>query len=94
MTTKEIQAKVMEYSEPELAQQTGSVYQLWSDGEITLQKSGSLLGLRFLHQIMPSIGSGINLVDFFPEKSHAGKYGFAYMTREHAEEIRNMMAQL
>lgn len=39
------------HSHPEMAYQTGMVYQVWEDGEITLQKSGDLLWERSLHCI-------------------------------------------
>jgi hypothetical protein len=40
---------------PELTKQDGHVYELWSDGEITLQKSGSLYGQRTLHRMIGPI---------------------------------------
>lgn len=38
---------------PELAAKSGMVYQIWQDGEITLQKSGELLWKRNLHCLWP-----------------------------------------
>ena len=36
---------------PEHAQKAGSVWQVWEDGEVTLQKCGDLLWQRTLHTI-------------------------------------------
>jgi hypothetical protein len=38
---------------PDLAKQHGMVTQVWSDGEVTCQKSGDLLWQRSLHQVTP-----------------------------------------
>ena len=46
-----IKKMFLEYSNPELAKLEGHVYQVFNDGEITLQKSGSLLGQRSMNII-------------------------------------------
>lgn len=50
---------------PELRTRPGHVYEVWNDGEITLQKSGELYGLRTLHQLQkPAIpGDALGKVD-------------------------------
>lgn len=44
---------------PELRNEPGMVYEIWEDGEITLQKSGDLYGQRTLHMIVPGL-QGVN----------------------------------
>lgn len=50
MNIKEITAAVVAMNKPE-HKADGMVYQVWEDGEITLQKGGSLFGQRTLHTI-------------------------------------------
>ena len=46
---------IKQHNHPELAEEQGMVRQVWGDGEVTLQKSGELLGQRSLHQVAPPI---------------------------------------
>ena len=56
MTAKELLAKILPLHDPEAAKKEGGhVLQLWEDGEITMTKCGSLLGMRNLHQIVGPI---------------------------------------
>ena len=77
-TTKDLAEFILTYHKPELAQQEGSVWQIWEDGEITLQKSGELLWQRTLH----SIKAGIFILpkEIMPvvEKKH----GYAFIESE------------
>ena len=48
-TLEQVQNCINTASMDNLAEQDGMVYQVWQDGEITLQKSGRLLNTRTLH---------------------------------------------
>jgi|SRR5947207_12400952 len=53
MTFNELKQAIATKNKFELSEQPGMVYQIWEDGEITLQKSGPLLWGRTLHCIVP-----------------------------------------
>jgi hypothetical protein len=76
------------HSNPELAKQVGMVYQVWEDGEVTLTKSGELLGRRSLHMIRTGIDSLRVSPSLFPHQSKDGNHGFAYVTDKGAAAIR------
>lgn len=57
MSIQELKALIASKHHPELATQPGMVWQVWEDGELTLQKSGELLWQRNLHCIVPGIPS-------------------------------------
>jgi hypothetical protein len=82
---------IEQYSDDSLALEFGSVYQIWEDGEITLTKSGALLGQRTLHCM--SYGESAKSVDpmIFPHQTNG--HGFAYVTEKGAETIRSMILQ-
>lgn len=88
MKLKDIRALIQKHSNDALAEQEGHVYQIWEDGEITLQKSGPLLWQRNLHCIeMGFTDPDVLPLDAFPHRfreSHA----FAYVSKEGAYEIR------
>lgn len=54
---KAIADQVNALNNDDAPKQEGMVYQVWEDGEITLQKSGSLLWRRSLHCIVPGTES-------------------------------------
>jgi len=83
-----LQEKISAYSKPELAELTGMVYQVWCDGEITLQKSGSLLWNRGLHQMKPPLDLYIKGITF-PDKS--GENGFMFTDDIGAERVRELL---
>lgn len=74
------------HNHPELAQDEGMVYQVWQDGEITLQKSGSLLWQRAVHCI--EYGSEFHAVpsEWFPYQS--GNNGYIFTDKTGAEAVR------
>ena len=64
--------KILQFHKPELAKQDGMVYQVWEDGEVTLQKSGDLLWRRTLHCIRPGMFEPLP-IDYFPcQKNNHG----------------------
>lgn len=66
------------------------VYQIWNDGEITLQKAGSLLWLRSLHRLVPPLTTK----ESFEMPCRWGEYlSYAVVTEEDAYEIRRLMCQ-
>lgn len=71
---------------PVLATREGMVYQVWEDGEVTLQKSGSLLWQRTLHVHQSGDTSKSIPVDMFPCK-HNG-HGYIFTDHIGAESLR------
>jgi hypothetical protein len=92
-TIEEVEMDVAEliklHSKPELAEVEDMVYQVWEDGEITLQKSGSLLWKRGLHMIEAGLGCSVD-VDLFPNQTSNG-HGYIYTDQEGAEAVRAAM---
>lgn len=89
ITITDIKNLIASHHNPALAEQDGMVYQIWEDGEITLQKSGSLLNQRNLHCIAPGIVSCIPK-EYMPvvETNH----GYAYIeSMEIGQAVRTMM---
>lgn len=75
---------------PELAKLPGHVYQVWFDGEVTLQKSGELLNMRNLHTISPGLElTGMCSCWLLSKDEMPNSGGFAYVNKEDADEIRN-----
>ena len=81
---------INKYHDKELENQPGHVRQVWEDGEITLQKSGSLLWQRSLHQMEPGLKkSRFNM----PIHSHED-HSYANIKNEKvARLIRSIMAE-
>lgn len=71
-----LQELLMIHHKPELAEKVGMVYQVWEDGEVTLQKCGPLLWQRNLHII--DIGNKSKAVDptLFPCQYNGHGYIF------------------
>jgi hypothetical protein len=95
---EEIGKKIKEHSNPELAKEHGMVHMIWNDGEISCQKSGELLWQRNMH----CFNNGYTLKDMpyncYPPEKMPHKYnektGYAFVTNEHADEIRLLMKEL
>ena len=68
---------IYKHNKPELAEVEGMVYQVWNDGEVTLQKSGSLLNQRNLHCTIDGRPDKAVPADTFPTVNSSG-YGFIY----------------
>jgi hypothetical protein len=81
------------HSNDELPKQEGMVYRIFSDGEVTIQKSGSLLGYRSEHVAHPALSktSPNFTVDPWPHVGYSG-IGYAWVTADGAEEIRKHIA--
>ncbi len=73
----------------EHSQKPGMVYQVWQDGEITLQKSGDLLWQRNLHMIAPPPAHFVSGLKF-PETSGSNSFAFVG-TKEEAERVRSLV---
>ena len=62
MNLQDLQTLINRNSKPELSKMHGSVYQVWEDGEITIQRSGNKLWLGSLTTLeapvrhMPTLG--------------------------------------
>jgi len=74
-------------SKPELAKLPGMVYQVWEDGEITLQKCGELLWQRTLH--MMNAGDSARAVDPKLFTHQQGKHGYIFTDEEGARTVRH-----
>ena len=84
---KQEMASILELVElahnPELAEvECGSVYQIWGDGEITVQKCGSLLWGRTLHRTIGGI-EGLKL----KMPCEYGVHTYAFVTELDYKEI-------
>ena len=85
---------LLEHHKPELLQHPesgdgGMVYQVWEDGEITLQKGGSLLGHRRLHCIMPPHVEVRDYPLLLPMKM--GIHSYVVLPSEHYETVQKMI---
>jgi hypothetical protein len=77
-----------ELNNDEAAKKPGMVYQVWEDGEITLQKSGELLWQRNLHCIVPGLRLPKDKPELtFPHKLNGHSYAFVN-SEEDAQKIR------
>lgn len=79
-------------SNPSLREHEGSVYEIWEDGEITLQKCGSLYNQRSLHCITPGV-KGIVPTFELPEKAGNG-HSMMAVHRNHLLLARNLICLL
>lgn len=88
-------ALLAQHHKPELAKREGLVYQVWHDGEITLQKCGPLLWCRSLHSIEPPLLAGHIDPALFPERySVPGsdlRPGYIFTDAEGAKAVRQAM---
>lgn len=83
----DIRKMIADASNDALAAEEGYVYQVWEDGEITLQKSGPLLWQRNLYCIEMGFPDPVP-VDWFPPLYRNGKHGFVFASKEDAYRIR------
>lgn len=82
-----IHAAIAANSKPELAQGPGQmVYQVWNDGEVTLQKCGDLLWQRTLHCDARGKASVAVAPEWFPSQYNG--YGYIFTDREGAYAVR------
>jgi hypothetical protein len=86
---EKLSAAIAEESNDSLSKEPGMVYQVFEDGEVTLQKSGDLLWQRTLHCIMPPFKEAVS-PELFPHKMNG--HGYAFVTRDGAERIRALIA--
>lgn len=70
--------------------ESSMVYQVWDDGEITLQKGGTLLWNRTLHSMKQAIGKIENYIDW--PNTH-GTHGYAFVCKNDAESIRELIRE-
>jgi hypothetical protein len=84
----ELKALITTHSHPELAEiDYEMVCQVWEDGEITLQKGGSLLNQRTLHTIDEGHPDHFVNAALFPHINTSG-HGFIYTDRKGALAVR------
>lgn len=86
----ELSALIQEHSNPGLRLTQHMVYQIWDDGEITIQKAGDLLWKRSLHTMYEALPIDVWLTsNLFPERR--GDHTFIYTTIEGAKTIRSKL---
>ena len=85
----DLQATVIEHSTPELAKLDAHVYQVWSDGEVTLQKAGPLLWQRTLHSVNEPLSPNTETKIIWPE--HMREHGFIYTDEAGVEAVRDAL---
>lgn len=78
------------------AAKNSMVCQLWSDGEITLQKGGELLGLRSLHCIQDAVLAESSLAHriILSEMPHKSSNGFGFLYCESTDEASKVRAAM
>jgi hypothetical protein len=79
MTKNEIIQALAKLHTPE-AREQHMVYQVWEDGEVTLQKGGELFGLRHLHMVdLPcAFNNDWIPVPAMPELNRDSSHGFLF----------------
>ena len=82
-----LQELIAKHHNQDLEKRPGMVYQIWEDGEITLQKSGNLLWRRSLHSIIPG-KPGVNIP--MPVKTEKHSYA-CVASSDIAEALRTLM---
>lgn len=91
ITLDELKMFIASKHNPELATKPGMVWQVWEDGELTLQKSGDLLWQRSLHSIQSGIVSNIPTSVMPIQES---KHGYAFIENEEVgKAIREKMLE-
>ena len=91
ITKKDVEDFAKSVDDPKQAEE-GMVYQVWQDGEVTLQKGGSLLWQRTLHLDRPAFLGAKDLKLEFPHKM--GENSFAWVTPENATAVRAKIKEL
>ena len=91
MNDNELRELISANSNPELAKEFGMVYQVWEDGEITLQKSGDLLWQRNLHSIYLGDTSASIPIEWFPHTVR--NHGYIFTDKLGAEAVRNAILE-
>lgn len=93
MTAEEILALAARADNPALAQREADhVQRIWSDGELTSEKGGSLLGMRSLHQFCAPVPSAHVLGLHFPHRGRV--YTYAWVTWRDGVVIHDAIAEL
>lgn len=77
--------KIADFDKPELALLPGMVYQIWEDGEVTVQKSGELLWQRTLHCDFPGEEKGKLQLAEFPHKEE--QHAFIWVAPEDIKTV-------
>ena len=90
-TAEKLRALITAANQPELAEQDGMVYQVWNDGEVTLQKSGYLLWSRNLHLVMKGDEERAVPLSYFPGNWTGEDHAYIFCDKESAEAIHRMI---
>jgi len=90
-TEQQIIELIVKHNKPELSREHGMVYQVWEDGEITLQKCGDLLWQRSLHSIWPGIEAASVPLDWFPNQT--SNHAYIFTDEIGAKEVRQAILE-
>lgn len=86
------EAKARELDNPEHSKKESEmVWQVWSDGEITLQKCGDLLWQRSLHSVVPAIPGADPKWLKFPHPYRGGNSLAWVASEEEARTVRDLI---
>ena len=67
------------------------IYEVFNDGELSMEKAGILLNRRNLHCLERGHCSYHITPNLFPNKTNG--FGFVYCTKEHAQELHTMITE-
>jgi hypothetical protein len=85
-----------EHSKPDLAKKEGMVYQVWEDGEVSLQKSGQILWQRTLFTIERGFERRFS-GELFPHHltavNRADRHGYIFTDETGAMAVRNFIKE-
>jgi len=85
MNRSEVLTLALSLHRPDEREKEGMVYQVWEDGEITLQKGGRLFGLRTVHCIKFGGDRQLNIADL-PGQGY--NHGYVFVdSHENAEKL-------
>lgn len=93
MNKQELRDLILSHHQPELAEETGHVRQIWEDGEITMQKSGELLWQRNLHCMLPG-EPAVAQLDVFPAGTNNGKHAYIFTDAHGTRIVRAALFEL
>lgn len=92
-TRAQVKEVIAMVSNPALAQGPDNmVYQVWEDGEITLQKNGELLWQRSLHCMEAGLGDKKVPLEWMTGSN--GEHAYIFCTHDDALIVRDMIRDM
>jgi len=90
-TREQVRKVIAKVSNPDLAKSPDMVYQVWEDGEITLQKCGELLWQRTLHMMEAGFRDRKVPLEWMTSN---GDHAYIFCTHEDAMTVRDMIRDM